>query len=86
MVAQSESTVGSKEELYPPKSIRRALGLRPGMKVRFRVEGHRLIVEPMPTVEDLLKMGTTVSVTLDELREDRRRLSGRLEEGRGGGN
>lgn len=83
MTAQSESVVGSKEELYPPKGVRKALGLKPGMKVRFRVEGHHMIVEPLPTVEDLIQMGTTVTVTLDELREDRKRLSKRLEEGRG---
>lgn len=83
MASKSESVVGSKEELYPPKSVRKALGLRPGMKVRFRVEGRHLIVEPLPTVEDLSKMEPTVSVTLKELREDRGRLSKRLEEGRG---
>jgi bifunctional DNA-binding transcriptional regulator/antitoxin component of YhaV-PrlF toxin-antitoxin module len=83
MTTKSESVVGSKEELYPPKDIRRALGLRPGMKVRFRVEGKRLVVEPVPTVDDLLKMETSVSVTLKEMREDRKRLSKRLEEGRG---
>jgi bifunctional DNA-binding transcriptional regulator/antitoxin component of YhaV-PrlF toxin-antitoxin module len=82
MAAQSESVVGSKEELYPPKAIRRALGLRPGMKVRFKVEGHRLVVEPIPSVRELMQMEPMTTVTLAELREDRRELSRRLEDGR----
>jgi bifunctional DNA-binding transcriptional regulator/antitoxin component of YhaV-PrlF toxin-antitoxin module len=82
MTAKSESVVGSKEGLYPPKDIRRALGLKPGMKVRFKVEGGRMVVEPVPTIRELFKMGTTTSVTLEELRADRRELSRRLEGGR----
>lgn len=85
MATKSESVVGSKEELYPPKAIRKALGLKPGRRVKFTVEGRRLVVEPVPTVEELLEMGTTVSVTLEELREDRRSLSRRFEEGRSSG-
>ena len=82
MSTQSESVVGSKEELYPPKSIRDALGLKPGMKVRFRVEGRRLVVEPTPKVRELMEMEPVTTVTLEELREDRRELSRRLEDGR----
>jgi bifunctional DNA-binding transcriptional regulator/antitoxin component of YhaV-PrlF toxin-antitoxin module len=73
------STVGSKEELYPPKKIRRALGLRPGMKVKYTLEGRRLVVEPIPTVEDLLKMEPTVTISLEEFHNHRRQLSSRLE-------
>ena len=82
MTVESESVVGSKEEIYPPKAVRRALGLKPGMKVRFRVEGHRLVVEPIPTVRELMEMEPMTTVTLDELKEDRKELSRRLEDGR----
>lgn len=82
MATQSEGEVGSKEELYPPKSVRKALGLRPGMKVRFKVEGHRLVVEPLPTARELVEMGTEASTTLEEFRSERRELSRRLEDGR----
>ena len=82
MSAQSESEVGSKEELYPPKFIRKALGLKPGMKVRFRVEGHSLVVEPIPKVRELMEMEPMTTVTLEELRRDRRGFSRRLEDGR----
>ena len=82
MTVESESVVGSKEEIYPPKAVRRALGLKPGMKVRFRVEGHRLVVEPIPTVRELMEMEPMTTVTLEELKEDRKELSRRLEDGR----
>jgi len=79
MTSETVSTVGSKEELYPPKNMRRALGLRPGMKVKYTLEGRRLLVEPIPTVDELLDMEPSVTVSLTELREDRRKLSERLE-------
>ncbi len=79
-MSESESVVGSKEELYPPKSVRKALNLKPGMKVRYRVEGTRLIVEPIPTVDELSERKPTVTITLGDLLGDRRRLSSELEE------
>ncbi len=78
-MAESESVVGSKEELYPPKSVRKALNLKPGTKVRYWVEGSRLIVEPIPTVEELVNRKPTVTITLKELHTERRRLSAELE-------
>jgi bifunctional DNA-binding transcriptional regulator/antitoxin component of YhaV-PrlF toxin-antitoxin module len=79
MTTQTESVVGSKEELYPPKKIRRALGLRPGMKVKYTLEGRKLVVEPIPSLEDLLKMKPTVEISLKEIHSHRRELSARLE-------
>jgi len=73
------SLVGSKEELYPPKRIRRALGLRPGMKVKYTLEGRKLVVEPIPSLDDLLKMEPTVEISLKEVHDHRRELSARLE-------
>ena len=78
-MSESESVVGSKEELYPPKSVRRALNLKPGTKVRYWVEGTRLIVEPIPTVDELAERKPTVTITLKELLSDGRRLSAELE-------
>jgi bifunctional DNA-binding transcriptional regulator/antitoxin component of YhaV-PrlF toxin-antitoxin module len=73
------SVVGSKEELYPPKKIRRALGLKPGMKVKYTLEGGKLVVEAVPSLDDLLKMEPTVTISLEEFHAHRRELSSRLE-------
>jgi len=78
-MSESESVVGSKEELYPPKSLRRALNLKPGTKVRYRIEGAKLIVEPIPTVDELAERKPTVTIALKELWGDRRKLSAELE-------
>lgn len=67
--------VGSKGELFPPKKIREALGLKPHMKVVYRVERGRLVVEPVPSLEDVLKEPTAVEITVEEFYEFRRKLS-----------
>ncbi len=67
--------VGSKGELFPPKKIREALGLKPHMKVVYRVERGRLVVEPVPSLEDVLREPTAVEITVEEFYEFRRKLS-----------
>jgi len=75
-----ESRVGSKNELFPPKEIREKLGLKPGMKVIFRIENGKLIVEPVPSVRDLLGEKPPVEISLKEFHEARKKLSRRFEE------
>jgi len=75
----SESRVGSKGELFPPKEIREELGLRPLAKVIYKVEGGRLLVEVVPSLEEVLKEATSVEVTLEEFHAFRRELSRRGE-------
>ncbi|PSN85253.1 hypothetical protein B9Q11_02285 [Candidatus Marsarchaeota G2 archaeon ECH_B_SAG-F08] len=74
-----EGIVGSKNELYPPKKIREKLGLKPGQKVKFRVEGDKLVVERVPSVEELLEQEPLVKITLEEQLRERHRLSRLLE-------
>ncbi len=74
-----ESRVGSKGELFPPKEIREKLGLRPHVRVIYRVEGGRLLVEPIPSLEDVLGEPPSVEITLEEFHSFRRELSRRAE-------
>jgi AbrB family looped-hinge helix DNA binding protein len=67
--------VGSKGELFPPKEIREKLGLKPFTKVLYIVESGRLIVEPIPTVEEMMQRETPVKITLEEFHKERRELS-----------
>jgi bifunctional DNA-binding transcriptional regulator/antitoxin component of YhaV-PrlF toxin-antitoxin module len=67
--------VGSKGELFPPKEMREKLGLKACSKVIFKVESGVLIVEPVPTIKEILQEGTSVEITLEEFFEDRRELS-----------
>ena len=75
----SESRVGSKGELFPPKEIRERLGLRPRVKVIYKVEDGRLLVEPVPSLEEVLREPPSVEITLEEFHGLRRELSGKAE-------
>jgi len=71
----AESRVGSKGELFPPKEIREKLGLAPHTKVIYRIEDGRLIVEPVPSLEDVLKEPTAIEITVKEFHSFRKKLS-----------
>jgi bifunctional DNA-binding transcriptional regulator/antitoxin component of YhaV-PrlF toxin-antitoxin module len=71
--------VGSKGELFPPKEIRRRLGLRAHTKVIYRIESGRLVVEPVPSLEEVLKESLPVEITLEEFHKHRKELSRKAE-------
>jgi len=75
----SESRVGSRGELFTTKEMREKLGLKPGGKVLMNVEEGRLVVEPVLDLVELLAEQPAVEVTLGELEEERRGLSGEVE-------
>ena len=74
-----ESRVGSKEELFPPKEIREKLGLHACTKVIYKIESGRLVVEPVPSLKEVLQKKTVVEITLDEFHKFRRELSKKAE-------
>jgi len=74
-----KSRVGSKGELFPPKEIREELGLRANVKVIYKIEEGRLVVEPVPSLEEVLGEPPYVEVTLDELHGFRKELSRKVE-------
>jgi bifunctional DNA-binding transcriptional regulator/antitoxin component of YhaV-PrlF toxin-antitoxin module len=74
-----KSRVGSKGELFPPKEIRRRLGLRAHMKVIYKIESGRLVVEPVPSLEEVLKESLPVEITLEEFHKHRKELSRQAE-------
>lgn len=71
--------VGSKGELFPPKEIREKLGLNANTKVIYRIEDGRLIVEPIPRIEEVLMENTFVEESIEEFYRFRRELSKRVE-------
>jgi bifunctional DNA-binding transcriptional regulator/antitoxin component of YhaV-PrlF toxin-antitoxin module len=74
-----KSRVGSKGELFPPKEIRKKLGLKTHTKVIYKIESGKLIVEPIPTLEEVLKESPTVEITLEEFHKHRKELSRKTE-------
>lgn len=74
-----ESRVGSKGELFPPKEIREKLGLRPHSRVIYRVDDGRLVVERVPSIEEVLTEPPSIEMTLEEFHDLRRELSRKAE-------
>lgn len=62
--------VGSKGELFPPKSIRRQIGLKKGDQVIYRVVHGKLIVEKVKTSREILSTKGKIEVTIADLNED----------------
>jgi len=56
------------------------LGLKPHMKVIYRVEGDKLVIEVIPRIEDILKQSPEIEITLNEFHRFRKKLSGEAEE------
>jgi len=62
-----KSRVGSKGELFPPKEIKEKLGLHAHMKVLYKIENGRLIIESIPSLEEVLKEAPSIEITIEEL-------------------
>jgi AbrB family looped-hinge helix DNA binding protein len=45
----STTTLSSKGQLVIPRKIRQALHLKPGDKIKFTLEGQRIVIEPERT-------------------------------------
>ncbi len=81
------STIDSAGRVVIPKKVREAARLRPGTRVRFRVEAEGVLVEPEPLSVTFERRGTMVVAvpetpvptlsaeevarTIDEIRESR---------------
>lgn len=74
-----KNRVGSKGELFPPKEIRERLGLRARTRVIYKVEGGRLVVEPVPSLEEVLKESPLIEATLEEFHKLRKEVSRKAE-------
>jgi bifunctional DNA-binding transcriptional regulator/antitoxin component of YhaV-PrlF toxin-antitoxin module len=74
-----KSRVGSKGELFPPKEIREKLGLRAHARVIYKIEDGRLVVESVPSLEEVLKEPPSVEIALEESHKHRKELSRKAE-------
>ncbi len=57
--------VGKRGEIYTTKEIRKMLGIRKGSIVRAKIEEGKLIVEPIPAIEDVIR-NPVVRITPEE--------------------
>jgi len=66
--------VGKKCDLYPPKEIRKLLGIKPGQKVVYRVEKGKLTVEIIPSIEEAEKLPKFSETTVKEFEKFTKQL------------
>lgn len=74
-----EGRVGSKGELFPPKDLRDKARLRPLSRVSYTVEDGRLVIEPIPSLEELMAEPPVVEMSPAEFKRFRRELSKKAE-------
>ncbi len=74
-----QSRVGSKGELFPSKEIREKLKLNAHTKVIYKIEAGRLIVEPIPSLKEVLEENPSVEITFEEFHKQRKQLSTKAE-------
>jgi hypothetical protein len=74
-----QSRVGSKGELFPSKEIREKLKLTAHAKVLYKIEAGRLIVEPIPSLKEVLEENSSVEITFEEFCKQRKELSMKAE-------
>ncbi|MEA1864407.1 MAG: AbrB/MazE/SpoVT family DNA-binding domain-containing protein [Euryarchaeota archaeon] len=70
-----KGVVGTKGELLPPKRIRDRLHLKSGSTVIYRVEGSRLVIEPVPDILTAIKLPKFGKTTVDEFEKERQELA-----------
>ena len=74
-----QSRVGSKGELFPSKEIREKLKLNAHTKVIYKIEAGRLIVEPIPSLKEVLEENSCVEMSFEEFCKQRKELSMKAE-------
>jgi bifunctional DNA-binding transcriptional regulator/antitoxin component of YhaV-PrlF toxin-antitoxin module len=47
--------VGNKGEIYTDNALRERVGIKKGGKVKAKVSGDALVIEPVPSIEELLR-------------------------------
>ena len=67
--------IGKKGEIYIPKEVREMINLNPGDEVLVDVKGKELIIRKKESVIDVLTEEAVCKVSVEELREIRKKLS-----------
>jgi len=72
MAVESETTlkVGKKGEIFTNADLRRRANIKEGGKVKATVVGNKLIVEALPTLEELLKLPPIIRTTTKEIEKN----------------
>jgi len=79
MVSEIKVRVTKKYTLYIPKAIAEAVGIREGSIVKLRVEGSKIVLEPVPDPFDLaLKGPKFAKITFEEFERESEEMQNEL--------
>ncbi len=67
--------VGSKGEIFPPKEIRKKLGLKPNQPILMTVHGDKLIIRKIHNIEEILKTPPKVKISYHAWKQFKEQLS-----------
>ena len=69
MASQSDTTlkVGKKGEIFTSADLRKRANIKEGGKVKANVVGNKLIIEAIPSIEDLLRQPPVIRTTTKEV-------------------
>lgn len=69
MTSQSDTTlkVGKKGEIFTSADIRKRANIKEGGKVKANVVGNKLIIEAIPSIQELLRRPPVIRTTTREI-------------------
>lgn len=71
--------VGSKGEIFPPKEIRKKLGLKPDQPISMTIQDDKLIIKKIYSIEEILKTPPKTKISYHAWKEFKKDLSEDLE-------
>ena len=79
-MSEQNLLVGKRGEIYTDEKLRRETGIKKGGRVKATVVDGRLIIEPVPSLEDLIKspLMTISARKAEEISEEAQREGGIL--------
>jgi bifunctional DNA-binding transcriptional regulator/antitoxin component of YhaV-PrlF toxin-antitoxin module len=76
LTAQSEPTlkVGKKGEIFTTAELRRRANIREGGRVKAEIIGTKLVIEALPSIEEILKRPPVMTSTSSEFKQISREI------------
>ena len=78
-LAQERLARNDSGAFFPPKEIRDKLKLNAHTKVTYKIEAGRLIVEPIPSLKEVLEEKPPVEIPFEEFHTQRKEFSAKAE-------
>jgi bifunctional DNA-binding transcriptional regulator/antitoxin component of YhaV-PrlF toxin-antitoxin module len=68
-LSEETALVGKRGEIYTNEKLRRKVGIRKGGRVKVTAVEGKLIIEPIASVEDLIRRGLLIATSVEKAEE-----------------